>query len=53
MATNSINLKKSQPTQAKVARELVTIPHYWVINGVVVTNLSSAQEYKNETKSTR
>lgn len=31
-----------QPRQARVLRDTVTIPHYWVINGNVVTNLSSA-----------
>lgn len=39
--------------QARVLRDTVTIPHYWIINGNVVTNLSDAQEYKEEYKTVR
>lgn len=42
-----------QPRQARVLRDTVTIPHYWVINGNVVTNLEEAREYKNEYKTVR
>jgi hypothetical protein len=40
-------------TQARVSRDTVVIPHYYVVNGNVVTNLRDAREYSSEYRTVR
>lgn len=48
---NTIDLRKTrtntQPRVPRAQRE-IKIPHYYVVNGVVCTNMDSAVEYKRE-----
>lgn len=37
----------TQAISARIPKENVTIPYYWIVNGNVITNLRDAREYKN------
>jgi hypothetical protein len=41
------------PQQARVSRDTVVIPYYYVVNGNVITNLRDAREYNSEYKTVR